>query len=98
MSIWKRWRISKVEDLRALLAASRIGVLDVGRRQHGENHWGRRDGSRADQHGTWRGERVQGAELEDTAASPNKSGSRLSVVADLIRSQREGKETNQQLK
>ncbi|CAB4308260.1 unnamed protein product [Prunus armeniaca] len=69
-----------------------------GRRQHGGNRWGCRDGSRVDQHGTWKGERVQGAELEDTAASSNKSGSQLSAVADLIRNQREGEEKNQQLR
>ncbi|CAB4314236.1 unnamed protein product [Prunus armeniaca] len=69
-----------------------------GHRQHGGNRWGRRDGNRADQHGTWRGERVQRAELEDTAASPNKSGSRLSAVANFIRRQHDGEERNRQLR
>ncbi|CAB4283737.1 unnamed protein product [Prunus armeniaca] len=69
-----------------------------GHRQHGGNRWGRRDGNRADQHGTWRGERVQRAELEDTAASPNKSGSRLSAVANFIRCQHDGEERNRQLR
>lgn len=46
----------------------------------------------------WRGIRVQGAELEDTATMPNKSGSRLPAVADSIRRQCEREERNRQLR
>lgn len=69
-----------------------------GRRMSGGSRWGSKEGSRADQRGSWRGEKVQGAELEDTAISPHKSDSCLSAVADLIRRQREGEERDRQLR
>ncbi|CAL9012590.1 unnamed protein product [Prunus brigantina] len=65
---------------------------------YGGSRWGSKEGSCTDRRGSWRGERVQGGELEDTAISPHKSDSRLSSVADLIRRQREGEERDRQLR
>ncbi|PQQ02369.1 hypothetical protein Pyn_34928 [Prunus yedoensis var. nudiflora] len=44
------------------------------------------------------GDRVQRAELEDTATSPSKSSYRLSVVADSIRRQHEREQRNRRLR
>ncbi|CAL9000065.1 unnamed protein product [Prunus brigantina] len=84
--------LEAVEDLRGRRLKAQ------GYRQYGGSRWGSRDGSRADVHGAWRGDKVQGAELEDTATSPNKSGSRVSATADSIRRQREEEERNRQLR
>lgn len=69
-----------------------------GRRQNGGNRWGSRSDSRADKQGKWRSEKGNGAELDDTATSPSKSGSPFSTVAERIRIQREGEERNRQLR
>ncbi|CAB4294164.1 unnamed protein product [Prunus armeniaca] len=50
----------------------------IRRRYNGKDHWGSREGSRADQVGSWMGGRIQGAELEDTATSPCKFGTHSS--------------------
>lgn len=54
-------------------------------RYNGGDCWGGREGSRADQVGSWRGGRSQEAKLEDTATSPCKSGTHSSKMANSIR-------------
>ncbi|KAH0992453.1 hypothetical protein GBA52_003936 [Prunus armeniaca] len=57
----------------------------IGRRYNGGDYWGGIEGSHADQVGSWKGDRIQGAELEDTSTSPCKFGIHSSTMVDLIR-------------
>ncbi|CAL9020379.1 unnamed protein product [Prunus brigantina] len=84
----------------ALLAFAGLeAVEDIrGRRLKGSLRRGSRGGSRADKQGSWRREKGQGAELDDTATSPSKYDSRFSTVAERIRSLREGEERSRQIR
>ncbi|KAL6284745.1 hypothetical protein ACE6H2_015674 [Prunus campanulata] len=70
----------------------------IGRRYNGGDRWGGKEGNRADQVGSWRRGRIQGAEMEDTATSSCKSGTRSSAMADSICRQREEEENNRRLR
>ncbi|CAL9003580.1 unnamed protein product, partial [Prunus brigantina] len=86
------------ERAEALLAFAGLDAVEDIRGRRLKGSMRSRSGSRADKQGTWRSEKGHGAELDDTATSPSKSGSRPSTVAERIRSQREGEERNRQLR